>query len=102
MHFVDPRPFAVGSIRDTFSRYPDIGVVLPAMGYGAAQVRDLEATIQRTPCDVVVAGTPVDLGRILDPDHPLRRARYELRELGSPDLAGVLEPFVATWRQGLR
>jgi predicted GTPase len=91
---VDPRPYAVGSLRDTFATYPDIGLVLPAMGYGEAQLRDLEATIQAVACDVVVAGTPMDLGRILDPGHPLRRATYELQEVGTPTLATVLEPLL--------
>jgi predicted GTPase len=95
--FVDPRPYAVGSIRDVFAAYPGIGPVLPAMGYGDAQVAELEATLQAVDCDVVVTGTPVDLARILDPGHPLRRATYELRELGTPTLADVLEPRIAKW-----
>jgi predicted GTPase len=95
--FVDPRPYAVGSLVDTFTAYPGIGAVLPAMGYGEAQLRDLEATIQGTPCDVVIAGTPVDLGRILRPGHALRRVAYALREVGPTTLADVLEPLLATW-----
>jgi predicted GTPase len=95
---VDPRPYAVGSIRDTYDTYPAIGPVLPAMGYGDAQLRDLEATIQQTPCDAVVSGTPMDLGRILDPGHPIRRVTYELEEVGQPTLGTVLEPFVEKWR----
>ena len=98
---VDPRPHAVGSLRDTYAAYPDIGPVLPAMGYGADQLADLEATIQATPCDVVVSGTPIDLGRILDPGHPLRRATYELREVDSPTLEGVLAPRLAAWFPGV-
>jgi predicted GTPase len=94
---LDPRPYAVGSIRDTFAAYPAIGAVLPAMGYGDAQLRDLEATIRATPCDVVVSGTPMDLGRILDPGHPLRRVTYELAEVGTPTLATVLAPSIRTW-----
>ena len=94
---VDPRPFAVGSIATTFTTYPDTGAVLPAMGYGAAQLADLEATIQAAQVDVVVSGTPMDLGRLIDPCHPLRRATYELREVGSPTLADVLAPHVARW-----
>jgi predicted GTPase len=94
---LDPRPYAVGSIRDTFAAYPTIGAVLPAMGYGDAQLRDLEATIRATPCDVVVSGTPMDLGRILDPGHPLRRVTYELAEVGTPTLATVLAPSIRTW-----
>lgn len=94
---VDPRPFAVGSIATTFETYPDTGSVLPAMGYGAGQLADLEATIRAAPVDVVVSGTPMDLGRLIDPGHPLRRATYELREVGSPTMADVLAPHVARW-----
>ncbi len=94
---VDPRPFAVGSIATTFATYPDTGAVLPAMGYGAVQLRDLEATIRAAPVDVVVSGTPMDLSRLIDPGHPLRRATYELREVGSPTLADVLAAHVARW-----
>ena len=83
---VDPRPFAVGSIRDTFTKFPLIGSVLPAMGYGDEQLRDLEATIDAVECDVVVTGTPFDLGRLIRTRHPLRHARYEIREIGHPTL----------------
>ena len=95
---VDPRPHAVGSIADTYARYPAIGPVLPAMGYGAQQVGDLEATIRATPCDAVVSGTPMDLGRLVDVDVPLRRATYELEEVGAVRLADVLAPYLRTWR----
>ena len=87
---VDPRPHAVGSIAKTFERYPDVGPVLPAMGYGAQQVRDLEATIARVAADLVVIGTPIDLGRILRIDQPSQRVRYELQEIGQPTLEDVL------------
>jgi predicted GTPase len=90
---VDPRPFAVGSIADAFERYPQVGPVLPAMGYGAEQLRELEETIDRADCDVVITGTPFDLGRVIGVRHPLRRARYELRELDHPTLHDVLEPI---------
>jgi predicted GTPase len=96
---VDPRPWAVGSIAATFQTYPDTGAVLPAMGYGAAQLADLAATMQAAPVDVVVSGTPMDLGRLVDPGHPMRRATYELREIGSPTLAEVLEPYLIEWSQ---
>lgn len=99
---VDPRPFAVGSIAKTFEQYPDLGPVLPAMGYGPAQRRDLEATISATPCDVVVAGTPVDLSRFLDLRHPLRRATYALKEVGPTTLGDALEPWIRKWRAGRR
>jgi predicted GTPase len=88
---VDPRPYARGSLRDTFARYPDIGPLLPAMGYGEAQIADLEATIRGTRCDVVVSGTPSDLQRFLDPGHPLRWATYRLAEVGGPRLGDVLD-----------
>jgi predicted GTPase len=94
---VDPRLFAVGSIAATFEAYPGTGAVLPAMGYGPAQLADLEATLQAAPVDVVVSGTPMDLGRLIDVGHPVRRATYELREVGSPTLADVLAPHVARW-----
>jgi predicted GTPase len=90
---VDPRPFAVGSIADTYRRYPAIGAVLPAMGYGDEQVRELEATIARVPCDVVVIGTPIDLSRLVKIRQPVVRARYELQEIGRPDLRDAMEGF---------
>jgi predicted GTPase len=91
---VDPRPWAVGSIAETYQRYPAIGPVLPAMGYSADQVHDLAATVRACPCDVVVVGTPVALERLFDPGHPVRRVRYSLREVGHPDLPDVLEGFL--------
>jgi len=89
---VDPRPWAVGSIAETFARFPHIGAVLPAMGYSPEQLEELGRTIRAVECDVVVTGTPIDLGRIVDVGHPLRHATYELREVGHPDLADVLAP----------
>lgn len=97
--FVDPRPFAVGSLRAVFEQFPHIGPALPAVGYGDAQLAELEATIRRSDCDVVVTGTPVDLARVIDPGHPIRRARYELREVGHPTLADVLAPYVVRWQK---
>jgi predicted GTPase len=87
---VDPRSFAVGSIADTYRTYPAIGALLPAMGYGEQQVRDLEATIARVPCDAVIVGTPIDLGRLMTIQQPVVRARYDLQELGRPDLSDAL------------
>jgi predicted GTPase len=92
---VDPRPFAVGSIKDTFEKWPQLTNVLPAMGYDEHQLAELEATINATPCNVVVTGTPIDLGRLITSRHPIRHARYELEEVGSPTIADVLEPIVA-------
>jgi len=91
---VDPRPFAVGSIADTFARYPGIGMVLPAMGYSDEQLAELAATIDATDCDVVVAGTPIDLARLIATRHPIRRATYDLHETGRPTLAGLLQPII--------
>jgi predicted GTPase len=94
---VDPRPFAVGSIAETYVRYPDIGPVLPAMGYGHAQLHDLEATIRAVDCDLVVAGTPVDLARLVDIGRPIRRVTYELQEVGEPTLDEALGAHLASW-----
>jgi predicted GTPase len=79
---VDPRPYAVDSIKETYDKYPNAAGILPAMGYGDEQIRDLEETIRRTPCDVVVVGTPIDLRRVLTLDKPAVRVRYELQEIG--------------------
>ena len=88
---VDPRPYAVGTIAETFRKYPDTGALLPAMGYSEQQIKDLEATINATPCDVVIAATPIDLCRVLGHlRHPMQRVRYELQEIGRPTLADVL------------
>jgi predicted GTPase len=87
---VDPRPYAVGTIRETFERYPGVGALLPAMGYGEAQMRDLEATVERTPADLVLIATPVDLRRIIRFSKPSLRVSYELQEIGKPDLEDAL------------
>jgi predicted GTPase len=91
---IDPRPWAVGSIAEVFERFPHIGHVLPAMGYGDEQLKELEATINATPCDVVVTGTPIDLGRLISVKVPIRHATYELRELGRPNLEDALLPVL--------
>lgn len=96
--FVDPRPYLVGSLRETFATYPGIGTLLPAMGYGEQQLRDLEATVAATECDAVVIGTPIDLTRVIDIDKPSTRVFYDLQEIGQPDLDGVLEDFVRSLR----
>jgi predicted GTPase len=90
---VDPRPYTVGTITQTFKKYPNIGVLLPAMGYGDKQVKDLETTINKTPCDTVIIGTPIDLNRLIRIKKPTVRVSYELQEIGQPDLLGVLQPF---------
>jgi len=87
---VDPRPFAVGSIAQTFARYPGIGNVLPAMGYGREQMNDLEATINASDVDLVIAATPIDLTRILTVNRPMLRVRYELQVIGTPTLEQLL------------
>ncbi len=92
---VDPRPFAVGRLAETFRNYPKTGAVLPAMGYGEEQTRDLEATVKATPCDLVVIGTPIDLRRIISFDKPTVRVTYDLAERGKPDLAQVLAPILS-------
>lgn len=91
---VDPRPYAVGSIKETFDRWPQLTNVLPAMGYSDKQLAELERTINAAECDVVVTGTPIDLGRLISSRHPIRHVRYELEEVGTPTLAELLEPIV--------
>lgn len=88
---VDPRPFTVASITDTYKKYPNIGVLLPAMGYGDEQMKDLETTINNTDCDSVVIGTPIDLGRILKINKPSTRVMYELQEIGANTIECVLK-----------
>lgn len=98
--FVDPRPYTVGKLSDTFKMYPNIGVLLPAMGYGEQQLRDLEATINSTECDSVVIGTPIDLSRIIKINKPFTRVYYNLQEIGRPNLEGVLDEFVKKHKLG--
>jgi predicted GTPase len=87
---IDPRPFAVGSIRDTYVRYPDTGAVLPAMGYGSKQTSELEQTINASDADLVIIATPIDLRRVIKVKKPMERVRYELQPLGSPTLTDLL------------
>jgi predicted GTPase len=87
---VDPRPFAVGTIADTYRKYPGTGPILPAMGYGAGQTQDLEDTINRADVDLVLSATPIDLTRIIKVNKPMQRVRYELQEIGQPTLEDVL------------
>lgn len=92
---VDPRPYAVGSIADTYRNYPTLGPVLPAMGYGDTQLGELASTIAATPCDVVVTGTPMALERIIDIAQPTRHVVYESADAGHPTLGEILAPFIA-------
>jgi predicted GTPase len=87
---VDPRPFAVGTIAETFEQYPNVGTLLPAMGYGRKQMQDLRETIERSDADLVLIGTPIDLRRLIDLDKPALRVTYKLQELGEPTLKDVL------------
>jgi predicted GTPase len=87
---IDPRPYAVGSIAETYRKYPTTGNVLPAMGYGNEQISELEQTIRNTPADLVLIGTPIDLRRVLKLDKPAQRVRYELQEIGRPTLKDLL------------
>jgi predicted GTPase len=91
---VDPRQYAVGKLAETFKIYPNIGTLLPAMGYGEEQIRDLEKTIANTPCDAVVIATPIDLQRIIKIDKPTVKIGYDLQEIGSPNLVEILNEFV--------
>jgi predicted GTPase len=90
---IDPRPYAVGEIKKTFEQYPATGALLPAMGYGDSQMKDLEATINAVPCDIVIIGTPVNLKRIISIQKPALRIFYELEEIGEPNLTTVIRTF---------
>jgi predicted GTPase len=90
---IDPRPYLVGRLQKTFELYPDIGILLPAMGYSDQQIEDLERTINNTECDVVIIGTPIDLRKLIDINKPVVRVAYELQEIGKPDLQDVLRKF---------
>ena len=90
---IDPRPFAVGSIKKTFEKYSHLDRVLPAMGYGEKQTKELDETIDRIDCDLVVSATPIDLKRVITPNKKMLRVGYELEEIGSPTLKDVLKGF---------
>ncbi len=94
VELVDPRPYTVGSLREAFATYPHLGPVLPAMGYGVDQLRDLEKTICQTPCDLVAIATPVNLGRLIDISQPTCRVRYDVQEVGTPTLREALAAFL--------
>ncbi len=91
---VDPRPYAVGSIKETFNKYTDIDKLLPAMGYSRKQILDLEETINKTDCDTVITGTPIDLGKIIKINKPIVRANYELLETSKPDLNNKITDYI--------
>jgi len=87
---IDPRPYAIGTIKDTYTKYPGIGKLLPAMGYGKKQIQELEDTINAVDCDIVIIGTPIDLSRIVKINKKSIRVKYELQEIGKPNLEEVL------------
>lgn len=91
---VDPRPHVVGELANTFKTYPNIGTILPAMGYSDQQLKDLETTINNTDCDTVVIGTPIDLNRLIHIQKPTVRVYYDLQEIGTPTIKSVLDDFV--------
>lgn len=93
LEIIDPRPYAVKSIADTFEKYPGIGTLLPAMGYGEQQIKDLQMTINKTECDTVVVGTPIDLSRLIKINKPSVTVRYDLQVIGSPNLTGILKDY---------
>jgi predicted GTPase len=97
---VDPRPFVVGKLKATFQTYPDIGTLLPAMGYGEEQVKDLERTIEKTSCDTVVIATPIDLNRVVKITKPTVKVGYDLQEIGKPNLTEVLDEFCKKFKLG--
>ncbi len=94
---VDPRPFAIGSIKETFHKYPGINNLLPAMGYSRKQIYELEETINQVDCDTVITGTPIDLSKIIKINKPIVRVKYELQEIGKPDLSDLITKFIKTY-----
>ncbi len=97
---VDPRPFTVGKLSETFEIYPNIGTLLPAMGYGEQQLKDLESTINNSDCDSVIIGTPIDLNRVINIKKPNTRVYYDLQEIGEPNLEFVLNEFIQKHKLG--
>jgi predicted GTPase len=95
---IDPRPYAVGSIAEVLARYPDLGPLVPAMGYGEEQTRELAATLDAVPADLVLAATPIDLTRVLSLNKPVVRVRYDLEETDPAAFAAVLEPAIRLGR----
>ncbi|MDP2872914.1 MAG: hypothetical protein Q8P31_10315, partial [Bacillota bacterium] len=97
---IDPRPYAVGSIKATFNRYKHIGPLLPAMGYSGRQIKELAETINAAPADLVLIATPIDLRRLMEIRHPAARVRYEMQEIGRPTLSEVMAPVLDMARGG--
>jgi len=93
LKIVDPRPFAVGSIKDTFQKYPHLDRVLPAMGYGESQIAELNQTIDKVECDLVIGATPIDLSRLIHTNKKILRVTYDLEEIDHPDLEDVLKDY---------
>ena len=91
---VDPRPYAVGSIKDAYTKYPQLGKLIPALGYYEDQLADLQTSINATPCDMVLVGSPIDITRVVDIKKPAKRVRYDLEEIGEPSLKTVLKDFL--------
>jgi predicted GTPase len=91
---IDPRPFAVGSIKELYTRYPHIGDLVPAMGYYPEQLAELEETISKSECDAVIIGTPFNLRRLLRVDKPCAQVSYDLRDMGEPTLAAIVKDYI--------
>ena len=91
---IDPRSYAVKSIAETYKKYPGIGTLLPAMGYGDKQIKDLEETLNKVPCDSVIIATPIDLRRLININKPTVRVMYDLEEIGQPNLTDILKKFI--------
>ncbi|KYC48955.1 MAG: hypothetical protein AMQ74_01514 [Candidatus Methanofastidiosum methylothiophilum] len=90
---LDPRPWAVNSIKEIFDKFTQLGAVLPAMGYSKEQVKELETTINNVPCDTVIVGTPIDIGRLIKINKPLVRVKYSIEEIGKPNLNDLIKAF---------
>ena len=90
---IDPRPWAIGTIKEVFDTFQQLGNVLPAMGYNKEQIEELETTINNIPCDSVIVGTPIDIGKLMNINKPLVRVKYSLEEIGNPNLNDILTSF---------
>jgi predicted GTPase len=91
---IDPKPYAVGSIKDAYTKYPNLGNLIPALGYYEDQLKDLEKSIENTPCDLILIGSPIDIRRVIDLHKPSMRVYYNLEEIGEPTIDGILKDFV--------